>query len=180
MTKAATPAASAWADWVGFSLDGMTTGVTVPPVTAAMMPARVFARSMPSRSAVRETSTTACRLSSPEIIMSASKRSAQPSRLTSPLRMAWSMALFSRGSVRPSGFRATWGTSNPRVNHRSGQGLGANGAFVLPALQVADLTFYGVEPPVGQTVGLLLGFVGFLLRLVEFPLGLDEAVEPAG
>ena len=72
------------------------------------------------------------------------------------------------------------GDFEPQGEPRSGQGLGANGAFVLPALQVADLTFYGVESPVGQTVGLLLGFVGFLLRLVEFPLGLDEAVEPAG
>ena len=30
MTKVVTPAASAWADWAGFSLDVMTTGVTAP------------------------------------------------------------------------------------------------------------------------------------------------------
>ena len=107
MTKVVTPAASACADWAGFSLDVMMIGVTAPSVMAASVPARVFARSMSSRSAVRETSTTACRLSSAEIMRSASKRSAQPSWLTSPARMARSMALFSRGSVRPSWFRAT-------------------------------------------------------------------------
>ena len=72
-------AASAWATWAGFSLDVMTTGVTVPPVMAESMPARVFARSMPSWSAVIETSITACRLSSAVIMRSASKRSANRS-----------------------------------------------------------------------------------------------------
>ena len=36
MTKVVTPAASAWADWAGFSLDVMTTGVTAPPVSFAI------------------------------------------------------------------------------------------------------------------------------------------------
>ena len=99
MTKVVVPAASAWA---GFSFDVMTTAVTAPSVMATSMLARVFARSMSSRFAVRETSTTACRLFSAEIMRSASNRSAQPSWLTSPFRMARSMALFSRGSVRPS------------------------------------------------------------------------------
>ena len=44
MTKVVTPAASAWATWAGFSLDVMTTGVTVPPAMAESMPARFFAR----------------------------------------------------------------------------------------------------------------------------------------
>ena len=102
MTKVVTPSASAWSDWAGFSLDVMTTGVTAPSVMAARMLARVFARSMSSWSAVRETSMTACRLSPAEIM-----RSAQPSWLASPFQMARSMARFSRGSVRPSWFRAT-------------------------------------------------------------------------
>ena len=48
MTKVATPAASAWADWAWSSLDVMTTGVTAPPVMAVKTLAQVFARSMSS------------------------------------------------------------------------------------------------------------------------------------
>ena len=44
--------------------------------------------------------------------------------------------------------------------------------FVLPALQVPELSFDSVEPPVSQPVGLLLCLVGLVL-------GLDEAIEPA-
>ena len=100
--KVNTPASSAWAAGVGVSVDVTTTGVTDPPVMMAMMPARIFARSMSSRSAVSETSTTACWLASAEITMSASKRSAEASRVTSPSRTARTIALVSRESIRPS------------------------------------------------------------------------------
>ena len=61
----------------------------------------------------------------------------------------------------------------------SGPGPWCGRSVRAAALQVPELPFDGVELLVGQPVGFLLSFVGFLLRLIEFPLGLDEAVEPA-
>ena len=57
MTKTLTPS---WSDCAGSSLIVITTGVTVPPVTRAMTPARSLAGVMSSASAVMDTSLYSC------------------------------------------------------------------------------------------------------------------------
>ena len=141
MTKTETFSASAWADWAGFSLAVMTMGMTELPVTVDRIAARDLARAMSSRSAVRETSATACQLFPAEMMMAVSKMSLKPPGVICPSRTARAMAgvgqtLLVQGHV---------GTVESQDNLRAGQGLGPDGPFVLPLFQIVQASVNGVE-----------------------------------